>query len=169
MVRSFVSAVFVLSVAAALPLAQDKGFSGVWEYQPSKSIPPKPEGLQLSVTAQPAHITVTRRYVMVPGSDETMPGTEEKYTCTTDGTPTRAARGPDTVTWTVRWQGQTLMWRAQFVREADKASVDFTERWTLSADGRTLTIDRIYLVSAEVVAVTSNQVREVFTRQRQGR
>ena len=161
--RAFLTATVAFCIGALAPAtAQMLDFSGVWLYEPSKSETTysKPVGRVLTVVDERTRVTVSR-------SRTGSPLIEEKYSCTTDGAATRAARGPDSVTWTLRREGQTLVWHGQLVRTADNASVGFTERWSLSADGNTLTVDRVYALSPEAAAIhpERSQMKEVFTKQ----
>jgi len=146
--------------ALAPAFAQTRDFSGVWLYEPSKSETAysKPVGRILTVVDERSRVTVTL-------SKTGLPIAIEKYSCTTDGAATRAASGPESVTWTLRREGQTLVWHG--VRTANNASIGFTERWSLSPDGNTLTVDRVYAVSPEAAAThpERSQIKEVFTKQ----
>jgi hypothetical protein len=155
--------VVALCAAATFGFAQTPGFSGVWVYDATKSVSPysTPLGLQLTVAADSKQVSVTR--VRNPKN----PATADKYTCTLDGAPTRTMHGDDPVTWTLHRDGNVLVWTAERLVKARNATAKWTERWSLSPDGNTLTIDRVYSVPPEVARENpeTGRIRETFTRQ----
>ena len=157
------------AVAATVALAsgvtaQTATFDGLWVYDPAQSVSPHAaEGLQLRVKVAGSRISVSRFYPDVPQAGES-------YACAIDGGPGRSSRDGDPVTWKVRREGQSLVWRAERT-VASRGTVKWTERWSLSRDGKTLTIDRSYQMSAETARAVPAlaQIREVFRRQPAGR
>ena len=170
MSRLFAVAVFFFSLALCA-FAQNPRFSGVWSYDPARSIAlqAKPVGLLLTVVADNEQVRVTR------SPDPMNPDIDERYVCSLDGKPCRSVRNGAPVSWSLHVDGSALAWSAERTLEPG-SSVKWTERWSLSTDANTLTIDRAYgavlsqgrTLSPEVGRThpEMGRVREVFTRQK---
>lgn len=84
---------------------------------------------------------------------------EDRLSCTTDSKPCgNTTRGGDVYSRRLRRDNEALVWQITMTRAADKASITFTERWTLSDEGRTLKVHRVY--------PTGQEVLQVFARKR---
>ena len=169
MPRFLAVAVFFFSLTLCAH-AQNPRFGGVWSYDPTRSIAlqSKPVGLLLTVVADHKEVRVTR------SPDPMNRDIDENYACSLDGKPCRSVRNGAPVSWSAHVDGSALVWSAERIMEAG-SSVKWTERWSLSADGNTLTIDRVFgavllqgrTLSQEVARTNPEmgRVREVFIRQ----
>jgi hypothetical protein len=120
-----------LVMAAALPLAAAPNFSGSWMLNHAKSQYgqfPAPDVMLRTVTQQGAQITLSTYQKGAQGEVTT----ELKYS--TDGKPTLNG----TSAGTARIEGETLVIESS--REAQGAKLTQRDVWTLSADGKTLTV-----------------------------
>ena len=138
---------WVMWMLAALPLFAEADFTGSWMLNLSKSQYgqfPAPEVMLRSVTYANGTLTMSTYQKGAQGEVTT----ELKYS--TDGTTSvnKDSRG------TARWQGDTLIIESsreaqgessreaqgKTSREAQGARLTQRDQWTLSADGKTLTI-----------------------------
>jgi len=124
-------ALVAATVGTASATAQS--YSGTWSLDPKRSVledgvdPVSLTGVVLD-TAVTIRVTVRR------------PDSEHSYSLRFDGTPGVETVGSDRYTRTVERDQGALVFRTQFVRGFDKGTVAYRERWTLSNDGRTLSI-----------------------------
>lgn len=136
----------VLALLAAFQAtARPPTFSGTWSLDPSKSllVEGSSQDIELVVDERPTSVAVTQR----------TPRSQEKYSGTLDGTP-REEREPSSIyVRTLRRENGALLWQVKMTRVADQASISFSERWTLSSDGNTLTIVRNYPGPRQVLKV----------------
>ena len=116
----------------ALPLLATPNFSGSWMLNVSKSQYgqfPAPEVMLRSVKMQGVQISMSTYQKGAQGEVTT----ELKYT--TDGKP--SVNGANTGT--AAWSGETLVIESS--REAQGAKLTQRDVWSLSPDGRTLTVN----------------------------
>jgi hypothetical protein len=133
-----ISAVMALAVVTALPVsvaAQEKpNFSGTWVLQADKSdfgmIPPPTSRTDI-IDHQEPKITVKRTAVTAEGESKV------DLVYAVDGKPWKNQAGGQEATSTLRWEAQELV----VVSEVDtpQGLATLTDRWSLSADGKTLT------------------------------
>ena len=122
----------IAALAVALPLAAAPNFSGSWMLNISKSQYgqfPAPEVMMRTVTMQGAELKMSTYQKGAQGEVTT----ELKYT--TDGKP--SVNGANTGT--AAWYGDTLVIESS--REAQGAKLSQRDSWTLSPDGKTLTVE----------------------------
>lgn len=127
----------VSALLAAPARAWDKpNYTGDWKLNAGKSDfgpMPAPEKMNRTVKHEDPNLKITT----------TQTGPQGEFTSelnfTTDGKPsTNKVRGQD-VTGAAKWDGDTLTVSAK--REVQGMEITTNERWTLSEDGKTLTID----------------------------
>ncbi len=119
-------------MALALPLLAAPNFSGSWMLNVSKSQYgqfPAPEVMMRSVKMQGPLLTMSTYQKGAQGEVTT----ELKYT--TDGKP--SVNGANTGT--ASWSGETLVIESS--REAQGAKLTQRDVWSLSPDGKTLTVN----------------------------
>jgi len=130
--RSLLLLVLVATILGA-GTATAQNYSGTWVLDPKRSVQEEgvdPISLTLVVADTAATIKVTVR----------RPEAEHSYSVRFDGTPGVETVGSDQYTRTVSRAKGALAFRTRFVRGADKGTVTYSERWTLSNDGRTLSV-----------------------------
>ena len=156
--------VLVTLLAALIPQApvRPSGFSGTWVQDNAKSVlmAVSPRDVELSVVDSRKSVKVVRR---LKSSNPKVPGSwfdAETYTGTTDGKPSEQ-RNPDMhYSRLLAREGRDLVWRITLTRVSDGGATTFSERWSLSADGNTLTILRTYRDGREVTQVLARQKRD---------
>lgn len=121
----------LLLILTALPLFAEPNFTGNWMLNLSRSQYgqfPAPEVMLRSVTYVSGTLTLSTYQKGAQGEVTT----ELKYS--TDGKPSinGESRG------TARWQGETLVIESS--RRAQGAELSQRDQWTLSQDGKTLTV-----------------------------
>ena len=135
--------------------AKPPHFSGVWVQDPAKSalMDVSPRDVELSVVDSGKSVTVVR---CLKTSNPKIPAgwfEAETYTGTIDGKPSEQ-RIPDLhYSRLLAREGRDLVWRITLTRASDHGVTTFTERWSLSDDGNTLTILRTYRDGREVTQV----------------
>jgi hypothetical protein len=120
------------ALALALPLAAAPNFSGSWMLNLTKSQYgqfPAPEVMVRTVTMQGTELKMSTYQKGAQGEVTT----ELKYT--TDGKP--SVNGANTGT--AAWYGDKLVIESS--REAQGAKLSQRDEWTISSDGKTLTVD----------------------------
>jgi hypothetical protein len=136
--------------AISLPLLAQTNFSGSWMLNLSRSQYgqfPAPEVMLRSVEMQGASLTM-KTYQKGTQGEVT---SDLKYS--TDGKP--SVNGPSTGT--ARWEGDTLVIESS--REAQGNKLTQRDVWSLSADGKTLTVNtHVKLPNGEF------DVKQVFER-----
>jgi hypothetical protein len=136
--RKFVNlcAAAVLTIALSAGAFAKPNYSGNWKMSLDKSdlgpMPP-PEKFERSITHEDPSLSWSQVQVGQQGEVKT----EMKYT--TDGKPStnKTARGE--VTGTAAWDGEVLTITTK--REFQGGEMTQAERWNLSEDGKTLTIN----------------------------
>jgi len=139
MSRRFLIGVVFLA-AAALPAPAKPNFSGDWKVDLSKSEfgqMPAPNSMTIKVTHAEPKVTSATRMASDMGEFEI------NATYTTDGKETtNQGAGGGTTTSTAKWDGDALIISTKG-RFGDN-DFTMTEKWTLSEDGKTITIDRTF-------------------------
>jgi len=126
----------ILSAACGLVLAQDKpNFSGEWKMNPEKSdygMVPKPEKMTRKIAHNEPNLLIATTQ-SAPRGEST---SEVKLVI--DGKEQINKLGATEVKSTPRWEGSTL--RIDTKRPLQNGELLMQERWTLSEDGKTITI-----------------------------
>jgi hypothetical protein len=135
---AFVAILLLVQAVSAAPrrAANDTGFSGTWILDPARSAlqGEDPGPVQMLVAEEPSRVRVTVR----------LPDGGHTYTVTTDGKPSKEEYHGDLYVRTVRREKGALVFQTAFTRTADKASISYTERWSLSNGGSTLSVYRVF-------------------------
>ena len=129
---TFLALAVVVPASAALP-----NFSGHWKLNVEKSKLDDPYiGLteERTIDHKDPQLVVNVKAVQ-DGEEDT---STAKYT--TDGKETRNIVDGDPNFITAHWDGQTLIVEIKIISDTD--TTDLSDRWTLSADGKVLTIAR---------------------------
>ena len=144
-------AALLCALALTLPArAQTKNaFSGVWVLDASKSVlmDASRRDIELRVRDNGSSVRVAQPVATAKRLAEVV------YECTTDGKPGEQRMSGVVYVRTLRREGRDLVWGVEMTRLADNATLKFSERWSLSADGLTLTIHRVYTATREVIQV----------------
>lgn len=145
----------VILLSASLPVQAtgQPSFSGTWVLDPKASVlvDGGMQELELVIAEDHKTIRVSQRFR----------GTEARYSCTMDGKSTdQVTSGGSVYARSVQRETRTLVWQIKMTRGADKASIAYSERWSLSDEGRILTIHRVYPRGREVL--------QVFNRKHEG-
>lgn len=143
MVLGVACLVFALGLVAASAKAN---FSGTWTLDKTKS-----EGLPAALKDQVMTVTQTDDKLVIESKLTTEKGEQNQTdTYTLDGKPADfTAKGPGgmegkgkrTAKWTADGNGIDVSEEILFDTPQGSATVNITRKWTLSADGKTLTID----------------------------
>ena len=129
--KRLLSALFLIAVAVA---ADKPDFSGKWKMNPEKSKfgpAPPPTSMTLIVEHKDPNISVQQ--------SSTGPDGEQNITSkySTKGKETINSLMGTEVKSTAAWEGKTLVIRSTL--DGGSGVVKFTSKWTLAADGKTLT------------------------------
>lgn len=147
------SAVMALALATALPVssaAQDKpNFSGTWVLQTDKSdfgMIPGPTSRTDIIDHQEPKFTIQRTAATAEGENKL------DLAYAVDGKPWKNQAGSQEVSSTLHWEGQELV----VVSEVDtpQGLATLTDRWSLSADGKTLTQTRTISIQGQELKQT---------------
>jgi hypothetical protein len=144
----------VFFVAALQMSPRAPVFSGSWTLDPTRSVlhPSGARAIDLEVVDRAIEVAVEFRFRKVI----------DKYACSTDGELCKqTVGGGDVYARSLRRQNGALLWRVKMTRASDQASIEYTERWSLSDEGETLTIDQLFPGSREII--------QVFTRKSDSR
>lgn len=131
--------------AAAESTTLPQAFGGTWALDSARSVlygGVKRE-LELAVAIRSATMTVRER----------RPSAEDEYSVIADGRPHEHTVAGAVFSRTVRRETDDLVFHVTMTRLADKASIRYTERWTISDAGRTLTIHTEYPGGRDVLKV----------------
>ena len=140
MIRKLLSITFLLALPLVTVVAQQKpDFSGTWKLNLAKSefgVLPPPESRTEVITHKDPTLADA---VTQEGAEG-----KQQYTAnyTTDGKEVVNMIGPREVRATIKWVGNSLAMTAKFQYEGADVVGDNT--WTLSADGKTLTMSIHY-------------------------
>ena len=120
--------------ALALSASASPNFSGHWKLNVEKSKLDDPYHEERTVDHKDPDLTVSLKAV----SD----GEEEESTAKyrTDRKETRNMLDGDPLFTTAHWDGDALVFESQIIGDTD--TIEFYDRWTLSSDGKILTVTR---------------------------
>jgi hypothetical protein len=144
-----------LLVAPALPAQAPPNLSGTWELQVDKSdfgALPGPSQRTDVIDHQEPRITVKRSGASAQGNFTA------DLLFVVDGKPHKNVVNGNELSTTLRWEGPVLV--LVTVTQTDNGEATLTDRWSLSADGKTLTQAR----TIEVQGQTFDQTA-VFAKQ----
>ena len=143
-----------LLLTAVQAIATGQAFSGTWILDPSRSAlyPGGARELELIVVDDRSTIQLTER----------RPSREDQYSLPLDGKPHEHTAGGARYTRTLRRDNGVLLWTVTMIRIADNASISYTERWSLSDGGRTLTIYSAYPGTQDVVKVFAKKLKSTM-------
>lgn len=136
-----IALVAILAMTAMAAMAADKpDFSGSWKLNAAKSDFgqfPAPDKLDMKVDHKEPALNVTISQVNQMGERTT----DSKYT--TDGKECVNGEGRGQSTSTLAWDGAVLVIKStrKFSRDGEEMEIKGEDRWTLSADGKTLTAE----------------------------
>lgn len=137
----------LLGVLGAIDgLAQTPAFTGAWVLDASRSVLHQAgtREIELEIVDNGSTVNVTER----------IRAGEDHFSCTTDSKPCEhTTAGGSAYTRVLRREKGALVWKITMTRLADKASITFSERWSLSDEERTLTVHRVYPAGREVLLV----------------
>lgn len=125
--------------------AASLGFSGTWVLDPAQSVLHErgAREIELVVVEDQSGVQITDR----------RGAREVEYGAAFDGQP-HERRTPDAVFVRVlRREGGALLFQITMTRLSDQASISYTERWSLSDAGRTLTVHTLYPGNRDVLKV----------------
>lgn len=153
---SIVVAAVIGALVVQAPAALS-GFNGVWVLDAKRSALMNPDrpGFELSIADTGKSVKATQSFKNPKAPGGAVPHT---YAGTLDGRPTEDTLAGLVHSRLVTREGSELVWQVRLTRTADNVSTIFSERWSVSGDGETLTIRRVYR--------TGRTVTEVFTRKR---
>lgn len=140
MIRKSLSIAFVIALVSISAAAQQKpDFSGTWKLNVAKSdfgALPGPESRTDVITHKDPSLTDEMTAEGPQGKQQAT----IKYT--TDGKEATNQMGPREVKSTLKWEGNNLLISSKFLY--NEAEVNAQANWSLSADGKTLTINAHY-------------------------
>jgi hypothetical protein len=120
--------------ALALPASASPNFSGHWKLNVEKSKLDDPYQEERTVDHKDPDLTVSLKAV----SDGEEEESSAKYR--TDRKETRNMIDGDPLFTTAHWDGDALVFESQIVSDTD--TIELHDRWTLSTDGKLLTVTR---------------------------
>jgi hypothetical protein len=120
--------------ALTLPAAAAPNFSGHWKLNAEKSKLDDPYQEERTIDHKDPELTVS--------SKATADGEEQESTIKyrTDGQRTRNMIDGDPLFTTAHWDGDVLVFDSELISDTD--TTELHDRWTLSADGKHLTVSR---------------------------
>ncbi len=125
---------FATLSALAFSAAAAPNFSGHWKLNPEKSKLEDPYQEERTIDHKDPELTVDVKAV-VDGEEE---ASTVKYR--TDGKETRTVIDGDPLFTKAHWDGDALVFDSQIISDTD--TTELHDRWTLSSDGKHLTIER---------------------------
>jgi len=132
--------ILAILALAALPALAKPNFSGDWKLNTSKSAfgqMPAPDSMTIKITHDdPKLTTATKQSSQMGDFDQQAAYTTDGKECANQGF------GGSTTKSTVKWDGDTLVieTKGQF----GDNEFTMTEKWSLSADGKSLTVARAF-------------------------
>jgi hypothetical protein len=120
--------------ALAFPAAATPNFSGHWKLNTEKSKLDEPYQEERTIDHKDPELTVSSK-ASVDGEDE-----ESTIKYRTDGQRTRNMIDGDPLFTTAHWDGDVLVFDSELISDTD--TTELHDRWTLSADGKHLTVSR---------------------------
>ena len=138
--RLMTSAILALALTCTLAAADKPDFTGSWKMNAAKSdfgpMPP-PDKWDMAVEHKDPALKVKTTMANQMGERTN----EAAYT--TDGKETTVGEGAGQTQATVTWDGESIVFKT--VRKAnmqgEQIEIKGVEKWTLSGDGKTLTVD----------------------------
>lgn len=132
----------VALAAVSISAAATPNFSGHWKLNPEKSKLDDPYQEERTIDHKDPELTVNMKATVDGEVDETT----AKYR--TDGKETRNMVDGDPLFSTAHWDGDALVFDSQIISDTD--TYEYHDRWTLSADGKHLTVARRQKVGTDV-------------------
>lgn len=139
--------VVLLAAVAGTAGAQEARFGGTWVLDPSEGVlsDARPREVELDITDDGSMVTVTERI----RSSKKGP----TYSCKSDGKPCQESLAGMTYIRVLRREAGALVWQIGMTRLADGAGIKWTERWSLTDEGRTMTLHRAFPGNREYLEV----------------
>jgi len=127
-------------------MSAEKSFGGTWILEPSRGVlsDARPRDVQLSLADGGQTVTVTER---IPGKKD------DQFSCSSDGKPCEQRKSSSVYRRVLKRESGVLVWQNSMTLLADNASISWTERWSLSEDGKTLTRHKVYPGNREFLEV----------------
>jgi hypothetical protein len=131
---STVSKIVLTLTAFTFSAAAAPNFSGHWKLNPQKSKLDDPYQEDRTINHKDPELTMD--------SKATVDGEEQSSTAKyrTDGKETRNMVDGDPLFTTAHWDGDVLVFESKLISDTD--TTELYDRWTLSPDGKTLTVER---------------------------
>jgi hypothetical protein len=147
METSLRAAVVLLGALVGAAGAQEPRFAGTWVLDPSEGVlsDARPREVELDITDDGQTVTVTER-IRASKKGPT-------YSCKSDGKPCQESVAGMTYIRVLRREAGALVWQIGMTRLADGAGIKWTERWSLTDEGRTLTLHRAFPGDREYLEV----------------
>ncbi len=120
--------------ALAFPAAATPNFSGHWKLNTEKSKLDEPYQEERTIDHKDPELTVSSK-VSADGEEE-----ESTVKYRTDGKQTRNMIDGDPLFTTAHWDGDVLVFDSEIISDTDTTGLH--DRWTLSPDGKHLTVER---------------------------
>jgi hypothetical protein len=144
-IKLFYSGVFVLALLAVFcgsTTFQKVNFSGIWKVDTLKSnyggYGPAAAAVTLKIVQAKDTISIER--TIHPGRGVARSFTDK---LPLDGKAITNTKGTTKSSVSIKWSGQTLVETSSYRDDKFNKTYQATETWTLSPDGKTLTIDRV--------------------------
>lgn len=144
-IKLFYSGVFVLillTVFSSSAMPPKVNFSGIWKVDTLKSnyggFGPAAAAVTLKIVQAKDTISIER--TINPGGGVARSFTDK---LPLDGKPMTNTKGTTKSSLSIKWFGQALVETSSYHDDKFNKTYQATETWTLSADGKTLTIDRV--------------------------
>lgn len=120
--------------ALTFPVAATPNFSGHWKLNTEKSKLDEPYQEERTIDHKDPQLTVSSK-ASVDGEEE-----ESTVKYRTDGQRTRNMIDGDPLFTTAHWDGDVLVFDSEIISDTD--TTELHDRWTLSPDGKHLTVSR---------------------------
>ena len=138
---SFVALLLVLGVSSAWAQGAKPNFSGTWQLDPAKSeFGPMPPPTSMVTTIEHKDPKVVIKSAQKSDQGDVV----NERTITTDGKPNinklKTQMGDQDVTSTTNWSGNQLV--TEFKMEINGTGLEFRDTYSLSPDGKMLTVTR---------------------------
>lgn len=143
------------TVPPLLPAQGVPNLSGTWAMQADQSDfgpMPAPSARRDVIDHQEPKLTIRRTVTTAQGESSS------DLVYVVDGKPYKNMAGPTEVTSTLHWDGRVLVMES--VAVTPQGEIQITDRYTLSEDGKTLTVQRTFSVQGQQIPQTL-----VFARQ----
>ncbi len=126
--------------------AAQSSFGGTWILDPSRGVlhDGRPRDVQLILVDDGQTVTVTER---IPGKKD------DEFSCRTGAKPCEQKKSSSVYRRVLKRESGALIWQNSMTRLGDDASISWTERWSVSDAGRTLTVHKMYPGNREFLEV----------------